>query len=239
MIVRGEKRLRAELFGVDRVLQNRSGNRHAVEGRRAAPDFVENQKRPWRRVFENVRHLVHFHHERRLPRGKIVGRADAGEELIDNADARACRRHEASHLRHEDNQRHLTHVGGFARHVGARDDCRTAAVCAKDRVVRNEERVFEHLLDDRVPALRDADFIRKIDLGAAVVVVDGGACKAAKHVEAGDCLRGFLHALRLLGDPCAQLRENFVFQRDNPVLRAENRRLQFFELLRDIALAGR
>ena len=87
-----------------------------------------------------------------------------------------------------------------------------AAVCAEDRVVRNKERVFEHLLDDRVPALRDADFIRKIDLGAAVVVVDGGACKAAKHVQCSDCLRGFLHALRLLGNSGAQLRENFVFQ---------------------------
>ena len=100
VVVRGKERLRAELFGVDRVLQNRFGNRHAVKGRRAASDFVENQKRPWRRVFENVCHLVHFHHERRLPRGKIVGRADARKELIDNADARACRGHEASHLRH-------------------------------------------------------------------------------------------------------------------------------------------
>ena len=76
-------------------------------------------------------------------------------------------------------------------------------------------------------ALRDADLAGEVYLGAAVVVMDRRMREAAKNVQCGDGLRGFLHALGLLGDMRAQLGENFVFQRDDPVLRAQDGRLEF------------
>ena len=39
-----------------------------------------------------------------------------------DTDAGALRRNEGAKLRHERNERRLTHVGRFARHVGAGDD---------------------------------------------------------------------------------------------------------------------
>lgn len=133
-------------------------------------------------VFENVCHLVHFYHERRLPGGQIVGCADAGKELIDNADAGGRGRDEASHLRHEDNERDLAHIGRFTGHVGACDDGGLAAVCAENGIVRDKKRIFEHLLDHGVTALRDADLAGEVNLGAAVVVMDRRVRKAAKNV---------------------------------------------------------
>ena len=56
----------------------------------------------------------------------------------DNADAGGRGRDEASHLRHEDNERDLAHIGRFTGHVGARDDGGLAAVCAENSIVRDK-----------------------------------------------------------------------------------------------------
>ena len=123
---------------------------------------------------EDVGHLAPLDHERALPGGEIVGRADAREHAVDHADDGALGRDERAHLRHEDDERHLPHIGRFTGHVRAGDDGRAAVLRAKQRVVRHEQAAFEHLLNDRVAALFDLDLAAGIHHRQDVAVLERG-----------------------------------------------------------------
>ena len=75
-----------------------------------------------RRLIEDRGGLDHLDHERRAPARQIVGRADAREQPVDDADVRARRRHERAHLRHHADQRVLAQKRRFAGHVGTGDE---------------------------------------------------------------------------------------------------------------------
>src|SRR5438034_572573 len=100
--MRDEQRAAAVLFV--QMLDRRPGDRQPVEGRGAATDLVENDQRARPRLIEDRGGLDHFHHEGGAAAGEIVGGADPGEQPVDDADARAARRHEASHLRQHGDQ---------------------------------------------------------------------------------------------------------------------------------------
>ena len=59
------------------VLEGRPRDREAVEGRRTAPDLVQDDQAPGRRLIEDRRGLDHLDHEGRTPARQVVGRADA------------------------------------------------------------------------------------------------------------------------------------------------------------------
>ena len=152
---------------------------------------------------------------------------------------RRLRRDERAHLRHEDNERHLPHVGRFTGHVRAGDDGRAAVLRAKQRVVRHKQRVFEHLLDDRMTARRDRYGIAEIDLGLAVMIVNGDGGKAAQHIQLRDGLRRLLDAGGFSRDKLPQRHEQVIFQCDNAVLGRQNGAFQLLEFFRDVPFAGR
>ena len=77
---------------------------------------------------QDVGGLLHLDHERRLAAGDVVGRADAGEDAIDDRHLRLARRHERSDLRQQRDQRRLAQVGGLAAHVRAGQDRPAAGV---------------------------------------------------------------------------------------------------------------
>ena len=63
-------------------------DRQAVVGRRAAADLVEDDEAALGRLVEDRRRLDHLDHEGRAPAREIVGRADAREQPVDDADTR-------------------------------------------------------------------------------------------------------------------------------------------------------
>ena len=89
VIVRREDRLRPRALVRREVLGDRPREAEAVERRRAAADFVEDHEAARRRRVQDRRRLLHLDHERRLAARDVVGRADAGEDPID--DRRAWR----------------------------------------------------------------------------------------------------------------------------------------------------
>src|SRR6266496_4273677 len=117
MVVRRENRLAAD--GVVEALRDRPGDRHAVVGRRAAPDLVEQHQAAGARGVKNGARFAHFDHEGGLPAHEVVGRPDAREQPIDDANPRAPAGDERTDLRQHDAQPHLPEHGGFACHVGA------------------------------------------------------------------------------------------------------------------------
>ena len=68
-------------------------------------------------------------------------------------------------------------------------------------------------------ARRDRYGIAEIDLGLAVMIMNGDGCKAAQHVQLRDGLRGLFNAGGFSRDKLPQRHEQVIFQRHNAVLR--------------------
>src|SRR5262249_61970404 len=68
--VRGKERPTA--IALVQMLDGGPGNRQAVEGRRAAADFVENDERVRARLIEDRGGLHHFHHEGLAPSREVL-----------------------------------------------------------------------------------------------------------------------------------------------------------------------
>ena len=89
--MRREERQAAVLLG--QLVRDRPGEREAVEGRRAAPDLVDqHQALAASRDCRMYGGLGHLDHERRAAAGEIVGGADPRVDRVDAAErARASR----------------------------------------------------------------------------------------------------------------------------------------------------
>src|SRR5690606_38029764 len=90
--------------------------------RGAAADFVENDEAALAGLSEDRRGLDHFDHEGRAAASEVVGRADAAEQAIDQADGGARGRDEAARLGEQHDQRVLAQESGLAAQVGSADE---------------------------------------------------------------------------------------------------------------------
>ena len=237
MVVGGEQGLGPQELFVRAVLQHRPGDGHAVKSGGAPADLVQDEQGVLRGVAQDVRHLRHLHHEGGLAGAEVVAGADAGENAVHHADAGAGRRHERAHLGHEDDEGHLAHIGGFARHVGAGDDGHPLLLLPHKRVVGNKEAVFQNLLHHRMAAVPDLDDAGFVHIRPAVAVPHGHGGKGRQGVRLRHGGGRPLDALRGGGDLLPQLGEQLVFQRHHPVRGGEDGVLQILELLGDVPLA--
>ena len=171
VIVGGEQGLGPQLFRVGAVLQHRPGNGHAVKGRGAPADLVQNQQTVRSGGLQNIADLRHLHHEGGLSGGQVVAGADAGENAIHHADAGGPSGNKGADLRHQHDQRHLTHVGGFTGHVGAGDDGHPVILFAHVRIVGDKHAVPPHLLHHGVAAIVNFDDAGLVHHRAAVIVL--------------------------------------------------------------------
>ena len=154
-IMGGEQRQRPVLL--DQMAANGKGQRHAVEGRSAAPDLVHQHQRVFRRVMQNRRRFGHLHHEGRTSGSEIVRRTNAREDLIERAERHAAGRNKAADMCHQGDQRRLPHIGRFTAHVRAGDQQQATAV-TQARIVGDEgfaigQLVFHH----RMPPAFDGE----------------------------------------------------------------------------------
>src|ERR1043166_2854466 len=131
------------------------GDRQTIERRCPAADLIENHEAALGGIVNDVRGLVHLHHERGLPAREIVVRAHARENAIYQTDLCAHRRHEAPDLRHQNNQRNLADIGRFPRHVRPGHDRQPYAVAVERRIVRNKFFFDEVLIEHWMAAVFD------------------------------------------------------------------------------------
>ena len=170
MVVGRKQGLGADLSAIG-ILHNGTGNAHAVKGGGSAPHLIVNDQALSRRVFENIRDLVHLQHKGGLTRRQIVRRTHAGKDLVHHTHARFRRRHEGADLRHDGNECHLSHIGGFTRHVGAGDQHEPIGARIQSHVVGNEIGILNELLHHGVSAVLDDDLITAVHLRADVAVL--------------------------------------------------------------------
>ena len=234
MVVGGEEGLGTGLLRT--VLQHRPGDGHAVKGGGAPSDLVQDQQGVLCGAAEDVGDLRHLHHEGGLSGGEVVAGANPGEDAVHNADAGVGGGDKAAHLGQQDDQGHLTHISGFARHVGAGDDGDPALLLPHKGVVGHKEGVPEHPLHHRVPALPDLNDAGLVHVRAAVAPTHRHGGEGAQGVGLRHGGGGPLDAGRGGGDLLPQHGEELVLQRRHPLRGGEDLVLQVLELLGDVPL---
>ena len=219
------------------VLGHRPGDREAVEGGGAAADLVEQHQAALAGVAQDVGGLLHLDHERRLAAQDLVARADAREDAVDEPELGLARRHEAAHLRHERDERHLAQEGGLAAHVRAGQHEEPRRAVAHRQVVR-DERLAQHPLHDRVAALAVDELVAPREARLHVVEARRRLGERGEHVELGGGARGLLDAPRGGRQALAQLLEQALLAGRDQLVRAQHAVLVLLELGRDEALAA-
>ena len=110
MVMGREQGLGTKIFLVADIFNDGPGDGQSVKCGSSASDLIQNQKRSGCRVPKNVRHFIHFDHERRLTAAQIVRSADPGENPVHNAKVRRFCGNKAADLIQKNNQRDLPHI---------------------------------------------------------------------------------------------------------------------------------
>ena len=237
VVVGREQGLGAKKAPVADVFDDRPGNAHAVVGRGAAADLIQDQEAFGGRIAENVGDLVHLDHEGALTAPQVIRGAHAGKDPVCDTQAGLVGGDKASDLGHQDDEGDLTHVGGFAGHIGAGDDADTVLFSVQQRVV-GDEFARLHLLDDRVASGCDPDGPALVEDRPDVTIAFGDKGQGGVDVQMG---QGGCSPLKIAdpgGAGFADAAEGVVFQCVELVLRIEDAVLQLLEALGGIALGS-
>ena len=237
VIVRREQRLgpaarvRRQIFG------DRPRNAQTIEGGGAASDFIEHHQAARGGAMENVRGLLHLHHECGLAAHDVVGRPHARVNAIHQGQLRAARRHERSRLCHQADQRRLAQVRRFAAHVRAGQNHELAGVGIERHVVWHKGAVAP-ALQHRVAAVGDDQLVGVVNVRLDVV----GQCRrfgeAGKRVERGQRPRRFLDGGGFGRHARAHLLEELDFALQDALVGAKHFFFVFLQRGRDEALAA-
>ena len=95
----------------DTEIEELKSNYDEVSGRLQTTNLIKDEQTVCSRIAQNVGHLVHFHHKGTLTAGKIITRTDTRKNAVHKSDLCLGSRNKASDLRHENDQRSLTHIG--------------------------------------------------------------------------------------------------------------------------------
>ena len=98
-------------------------------------------------MVQNMSDLAHFDHKGGLSHRQVVRGTDAGKNRVDDTDRRAVGRYKRPDLRHQHDQRRLSHIGRFARHIRAGNQRHPVIPLVEQGIVGHERRVeqaFHH-----------------------------------------------------------------------------------------------
>ena len=101
------------------MLNNGSGNAHTIKGTGSTTYFIQNNQAIGGSVFENLSHLVHFHHKGTLTTNQIITGTYAGKNPVHRRNISLPGRYKAANLSHKHQQSSLPHIGRFTSHIRA------------------------------------------------------------------------------------------------------------------------
>src|SRR4029077_10300333 len=212
------------------MLDDSPGDGETVKRRGAAADFIEKDEARRSGVMQDGGNFTHLDEKRRTAAREIVAGADARKDAGGNGKLGLTSRNERAHLRHQNNQRGLAKVGGFAAHVRAGDQQELLAAGVEAKIVGNESlaALAEKFFDDGVTASNDKQLSGSVEFRSGVPAVGGQLCKRSKHVQlrnGGSCAaepRG------LGGDGRTNLHKKLSLDFENAFVRRENFALVLF-----------
>ena len=146
---------------------------------------------------------------------------------------------EAAHLGHDDQQRRLAQISGFAAHVGAGEEQDRGAFGGEIEIVGDEAAfgvLLHAALDDRMA--RGCGFENALfgERGARVVAQCGDVGEVGEQIELGDYGCAAADARRCFENGGAQLGEEAAFDLDGALVRGEDAGLVVLQLGRGEAL---
>ena len=236
VVVRREQRLRPVTIFMN-IFHDRPGDGHPVIGRGAPADLVQQHQRTGGEVVEDHRRLQHLHHEGGLAAGDVVGSADAGENLVEIADAGGIGGDVAADLGQQHDEGRLPQEGRLAGHVRPRQNDDLLPLVVQMDIVGNIFFARRHQgLDDRMAARLDVQFQRVRHLRPAVAVPGRQRGEAGQHVQPRDDPAVGLDRPDVPLDLGDQVGEHLRLQRIDPLFRPENLLFIFLQLLGDVPL---
>src|ERR1019366_5941931 len=174
----------------------------------------------------------HLDHEGGAAARQVVGRADAGEDAVDDGESGGFGRYERTGLGQDGDDRGLAQVGAFTAHVGAGDDGDEIGGIVEVEIVGNEAPgfLFGEALDDGMAAGEYTHLAGTRERGALVAVLGGDLGERGGDVEFGDGGGGGADALRVAGGAFADVGEEFLFEGEDLFLGIEHLALGILQL---------
>ena len=163
-----------------------------------------------------------------MPGREVIAGPHTGKNPINFADVRRRSRDITANARHDDRQRHLPHIGGFACHIGAGDQRKAVFLALDVSIVGDVIFAADSQLHHGVARRLQNQAIAVIHLRLNISIFLGQRRQTGQTIQPGHTLGSFLDARRLLDDIIPQLRQNLLFQGRQTLIR----RLQLiFQLL--------
>lgn len=142
-------------------------------------------------------------------------------------------------MRHKHDERDLSHIRAFTRHIGACDYHRAVVAAVKQSVVGNISSAVEQRFDNGVSAVA---YVQRFDLasdnGFYVLVAYRNSSKGYENVKHADRARRRLQLRQFVDKHLFEFRKNAVFEGNGFFFGCENFRFELFELVRNKTFAA-
>src|SRR6266571_3128250 len=206
------------------MLDDGPGDGKAVERGRAAADFVEKDQARGSGVIEDGRDFAHLDEKRGAPTREIVAGADAREDAVGDGQLGLASGNEGAHLSHEDDERGLAEIGGFAAHVGAGNQKKLLPARLEAKIVGNEALAFltQKLFDDGVASAYDEEFAGGVEFGPRIAAIGGQLCKSTQDVELRYRRGSAAKPRSLRGDPGTDVDEELALDFQDALVGGED-----------------
>ena len=171
MIMRGKQCLRTGIGMFVDIFDNRPGNRNTVVCACPASQFVKQDKTAGRHVVEDIRSLVHLHHESGFSDRNVIRSSHTCKYLIHNPDTSAFGWDETTDLRHQRNQSRLAKQSGLTGHVRSGDNDNLLLFIVQIDIIGNVRFADRQLFfNHRMAASLNIDHLRIIHIRTDITV---------------------------------------------------------------------
>ena len=232
--MRSKERLRLNL--IMNIFHHRMRNAHAIKGARTAAHLVKDNQAVFRGVFQNLRHLVHLHHEGALACRQIIAGTHARKDFINRTNIRLTRGDKAAHLRHQHQQCHLTHICRLACHIRAGNYHHALICIIKVRIIRHEDFLLQQAFHHRMAAIGNLYLAPVVQLRTDIIIFISCQRQRIEHINAGNRARCLLNLDNLAANQAAQLVKQIIFQLLDFFLRTKNFILKRLQLRHNVTL---
>ena len=186
-------------------------------------------------MFQDVRHFLHFHHERTLTGEDIIAGTDAGKDAVYRANRPFLGRNEGANLSHEDQHGDLAHIRRLTGHIRSGNDQDFMIFMVQSDIIGDEQFIFQILFNDGMTAVLDGNRRLRVEARPDVAVVISRAGQTVQAVDAGNGPGRCLHGRDMFLDLTADVAEKLIFQSQHPFLAGQDFDFKLLQFRRDIA----
>ncbi len=237
MVVRRKNSLDPLPLPVVQVLRHCPRDTQAIESARSSSDLVKNDQTFPGGVVENVGTFLHLDHESALSPGQVIRGAHTGKYAIYNPDGGFFGRHKGAHLRHKDQQGHLSQHGGFPGHVWSGDDEHLARDVIHLHGIRDKPFGGHQSLHHRMTAFFEEKASVFVDNGSRVIVLLRKLTQGSQDIDLRHDVRHLAEAPVFASHAFPYRAKEIIFQLGPFFFSAKDFRFIFLEIFGYVALS--